>query len=77
MGKIVEKCVNQLRDTSIAELEAMLPPEGPKGGATESKSDDVEPDSEAGATKAKDVSYLGAILARLSELIKYACLGQV
>jgi hypothetical protein len=69
MGKIVEKCVNQLRDTSIAELEAMLPPEGPKGGATESKSDDVEPDSEAGATK--------AILARLSELIKYACLGQV
>lgn len=66
MGKIVEKCVNQLRDTSIAELETVLSPMVPKGGAVESKADDVD----TGAPKAKETTYLGGIVARLSELIK-------
>lgn len=67
MGKIVDRCVNQIRDMSIAELEANLPAQA-VAVARSGDEDDVAMGGEA--AKPKDVTLLGAIITKLSELIK-------
>ena len=69
MGKIVDRCLNQLRDSTIAELEAVLPTGATAGGAIDVKDVDVDMGASA-ASKAKDVTYLGAIITKLSDLVR-------